>query len=564
MKKGLLIAISAIIVITLLIFKINDNTYLYVNPFTNTDVLPYISHTIKDMNKIVNRSMFPLKLKHPEMKVLYSKAYGSGFLKHNKTPNDFDYGIGIYLGKYEFDGKNSQDIATDINQKISDIYSNIYSNLNKTDKYFTNEDETSSLHTQKDFQYQTEILSEGLYRIFRDKPYLVQAENATILVKDDELVRTNTPLIKAYTDTIQYYKNERTQTLKKVSISANFYADIKYNDRTKFATIIPEVVSGTVVRNTRTDFVPEIYTSNSKNWLKYFIIRNDNHTYLTSLFTSFSDLMFSAIEETSYIKKLKRIEQSMYNIYPILSDEIKNDITEIIDTNINEDLVLLNDFETLFRNLVVVGSHPKYFFAMKPTGILNSQFYTTKNFLTEIENKKIFNKNDYNKINDICKAVVDDILQTDNINKLLWNTHNLTIYYTNFSNIIANHMKQDINPDKIAKFNRTFSEIFTKSGFHKVDLYLIDENNIGIKSDDFTKMIKDFDKFAQQNDLPNVNYKLVQQKDMLNKNSIQTLWARFNSTSQEEKYYNEIKQKLIEDRKNYNIKRKFAIPKFFL
>ena len=87
-------------------------------------------------------------------------------------------------------------------------------------------------------------------------------------------------------------------------------------------------------------------------------------------------------------------------------------------------------------------------------------------------------------------------------------------------------------------------------------MYWLNSNTIGILEDDFTKNIKDFREFAKDNKLIDVNYKLIKESEIPNLKIRYDIYARNNSTDSENKAYKNLQDKLLQDKKNFNIKKK--------
>ena len=114
---------------------------------------------------------------------------------------------------------------------------------------------------------------------------------------------------------------------------------------------------------------------------------------------------------------------------------------------------------------------------------------------------------------------------------------------------------------KIERYIAIFNQIYIDAGYHKVSLYWLDKNTIGILKDDFTKNIKDFNDFAKQNNLVTINYKLIKPEQAPSLTLRYDILARYNSTEDESKEYERFKEKLLKDRANFTIKEKFVILK---
>lgn len=111
--------------------------------------------------------------------------------------------------------------------------------------------------------------------------------------------------------------------------------------------------------------------------------------------------------------------------------------------------------------------------------------------------------------------------------------------------------------DKLNSFVQLFNKIYTDAGFHKVTLYWLDRNTMGVSNDSFTRNIKDLKQFAKSNNLADVNYKLLKPGEIPHVPVKYTVWTRYNPTEIEEANYQKLRQALLDDKKNFKIKRKF-------
>jgi hypothetical protein len=98
-----------------------------------------------------------------------------------------------------------------------------------------------------------------------------------------------------------------------------------------------------------------------------------------------------------------------------------------------------------------------------------------------------------------------------------------------------------------------FGKIYTDAGYHEVTCYLLDKHTVGILADSYTKTIKDLSKFATDNNIANLNVKLI---DKAPANSVgYKVWAISESNTVFEQLHNA----MLEDKKNYKIRRKIII-----
>ena len=104
---------------------------------------------------------------------------------------------------------------------------------------------------------------------------------------------------------------------------------------------------------------------------------------------------------------------------------------------------------------------------------------------------------------------------------------------------------------KLQSYLDYFKSLLINAGYHVILCYWIDDYTIGILKDDFTKNIKDLNKFAKDNIFIDAKYVLVNENQIPSKAKRYRAWVRYNPTVDEEKYYQEIKKASQNDMKKY-------------
>ena len=106
---------------------------------------------------------------------------------------------------------------------------------------------------------------------------------------------------------------------------------------------------------------------------------------------------------------------------------------------------------------------------------------------------------------------------------------------------------------------KTFNDIYENAGFHKIDLYWLDKNTLGVKKDSFTSKIpeNELHRMALENRLIDVEYKFVDPSKINLYRVRYSVWVRYNSTDKENENYQKLRKILLDDKKNFNIKRVF-------
>lgn len=580
MKKSLLLFILVVLIVYL-VFDRFAIQLVWVNPNVNTKVFPYISKALKKLDNGIDYSALAMQSCGKDVKILYKNAYGSGFLKNNPIPNDLDYSIGVYLGEYEFDGKNSREIAKDIDEKMTLFQTEFYSYINTINpgKFYSDYDILTSLSTLfSKREANIESISKSIPKLFNHQDYIIYTDKILvdnnnneihmmfpfILKKNEILIEDYSP-IELFTNTVKYDKTNRDM-LREVTIVADFYVNIKKGDDIVNAEIVAESFTGQRLQLTRRFFVPIIFTGNSSaRYLKNLNLLTNDEDYLEYRLFNFRRHLqeFSNLNELQErpVKLFKRVLQCADLIAPVLDPHTADDIYQTIEYNLkNPKIQLLNDYQTAFGNLVQIVSMPNLYLKIQYNNKVTAHLNTMKQIVEEMKQTKTLKDNELaiveNYTNDLANRA-----------KLINSEFRLKDYYKYIMktaktpmDIVENAINQNTkDKEKIISYIDTFTKIMTMAGFHKIDMCWLDTKTVGIVRDDFTNTIpeKDLKNMATQNKLADVNYKFINKKDLYGPKVRYAVWVRYNSTQKENEVWETMKTKLLDDKDNFNIKRRF-------
>ena len=120
---------------------------------------------------------------------------------------------------------------------------------------------------------------------------------------------------------------------------------------------------------------------------------------------------------------------------------------------------------------------------------------------------------------------------------------------------------QSAMPNKVYGYSDKFLDIIKKAGFHQINICWLDKNLIGVVKDSFTSNIPEnkLKEMAIQNGLVECEYKFIDQSMLAGPKVRHIVFVRYNSTQNENKFWQEMQNKLIADKNNFNIKRRFII-----
>ena len=576
MKKNYVLLILVIILIYLIIDRFTVQ-FVWVNPNVNTKVFPYISKSIEKIDTAAEYAAATVK----GCKLIYRNGYGSGFIKNNPIPNDLDYAIGVNLGTFEYNGKNSREIARLLNEKMISFQIAMYNfiNDNYSKEFFTNYTVLGTLQNLYIKQNETiEDIQEGIPEIFKHKNYIKYTKKIMydkyekeipmlfpFILKDNEILIEDYAPLYVYTNTIKYSKNTRTM-LRELSIIIDFYADIKYGDDIVHAEIVAESFSGQRLQLSRRFFVPIVFTSSFK-YLKNLNMLNDDEKYIEYRMFNFKRHLqeFSNLKELQDrpIKLYKRVLQCTDLILPVLDNKTAEEINTTINKTLNNPKIkLLNDYQTALNNLIQITSMPNMYLKAQYNNEITNHVNVMKQIL--IEMKPIFNEAEYKILEEFTNNLYSELKSVNSPVKLK-EFHKLTLNDEVVNILNKTIVKTATDTDKILSYINVFNNILKNSGFHKFDICWLDKNLMGIVKDDFTKQIseKDLKSFAIANDLADVEYKFIDKKELSGPKVRYTVWVRYKPTLSEEIFWNDVKVKLLKDKKRFNIKFQIVNQIFF-
>ena len=583
MKKNILLCVLVLLLVYL-ICKGCVVQFVWVNPNVNTNVLPYISKSVKELDNALNHSVLAMKSNQMAIKIIYKNAYGSGFLNHNPIPNDLDYSIGVYLGEYEFDGTNNREIAKSIDEKMTIFQTEFYSYINTVapGKFYSDYNVLTSLQTLfNKREANIKSISASIPELFKDKPYIVYTDKLLIdsnkkeihmtfpfILKKNEILIEDYNPIEVFTNLVKYDDNTRNM-LREITIVTDFYVDIKQGDKIVNAEIVAESFTGQRLQLTRRFFVPVVFAGNSSaKYLKNLNLLTDDDTYLEYRLFNFKRHLqeFNNLNELKErpVKLFKRVLQCADLIMPVLDENTVNDINETIYKNLsNPKIQLVNDYQTAYGNLIKITSMPNlYLKAQYNNSQITKHLNLMKQIVEEMKATNQFKKEDIAEL----EAYTNDLAERA---KLINSEYRLKDYYKKImksanktSDLLEKIVDENTeDKDKIIDYIDTFNKIMTMAGFHKIEMCWLEKDLLGVVKDDFTSKIpeKNLKLMAKENDLADVEYKFIDKSVLSGPKVRYSVWVRYNPTEKEDEVWAKMKRQLLEDKQNFKIKRRFVL-----
>ena len=570
--KKILITILSIFTLAILGVYTYDNGYVfsYTSPYNYTKVYPYIAKSTKHMNSMIyNAVNGSLKEFNKDAKVVFVNGYGSGFVKGNDASSDYDYSAGINLGKYKYTGDNEMDIAKSVLNQIARFQNSIYSSAEIYPEF-----EVQSMGTPRRIGLSTNsdeniaLVAESIKKGVLGKPYSVILKGRDYNLTEDELILPDYVLVKLYSKEISYAKNYRNM-LREFTVYSEFYVDIETESGIKTYEMVTESFGGKRDFQAKfKKFIPNVFTDfNSIKYAHQFYKFDSIDEYIDLRMSSYCSHFMNpefldAVGEVSPIKVIKRILQDVYSIYPILPKKEADDIIKLTTENLqDEKMIIINDCYVLLENIKDCTKTPN---SMKRFVYITSGFLKSLDkVLKEMKNEYQFTNEELKPFIDYYNLVAKALVDIDNLQPQVQEKLPTKQLYE----LMAKYTK---DKDKLFEYSDYMNKVLETAGIHKIQLWQDRPNHVYIVKDDFTKNIppSDFAKLEPLNGFQVWAYNDHTKFDIVDKSKYKAdlrdllnCWVRYKTTPEEDAVWKEMQDKLVKDKRHYNLKLRFGIAR---
>lgn len=553
-------------------------TFVWVNPYTYTGSYSQIAKIIRKIDKNLDFAYKYSKSEGNGFEYIFENAYGSGFLNNNLIPNDLDYSVGLNLGEYVYDGTNSREIASSVVDKMNSFqYLFNYSVNSAEDKQvYIDKSQIEILGVNTNYRKQyISAIANNLANALTGKEYIsytVKQVSETDEMEMPYVMRPYEILVEDYDPIMLYsdlveYKTKSPRYVRSISIIPEFFMTVSQKDKPESARVIeivPESFLGERMQLSRRFFASSTFTGvKSKKFLQNLSYLNDDDAYLEHRMISFrrhlQEISNIEVMKDRPIKMLKRIMQTADIASPLLDKEVKSDISNMILENMqNRDIQLLNEYSNICTTLLLIQSRPNLYLKLLRDGKIKQMHNVLLVTVDEMQERE--NIKNVDVLKDFAYKTLGKIL-------LMEDTQDVVIFkkavfeekFKAVNDIINENafaLMQD--KEKMDKYILMFNKLYTDAGYHKVALYWLDKNTIGVLKDDFTKNIKDLKDFAKVNGLADVDYKFVTPSQVPRLTVKYGVWARYNPTKLEQENFDRMNKLFLADKKNFKIKLRYV------
>ena len=556
-------------------------TFLYLIPYTETKRFRDIAVTIKTLDKALDFTQNISERDGYPFKYIFKNAYGSGFLKNNPIPNDLDFAVGVYLGEYVYDGSNADEIANSIVDKMDSfqyLFNSYINTLNDGSLYidktiFQILNDTASVHRRN-----VQVVSSSIPTVLAGRDYIRYTQKTMdgtpdgekvelpYILKSNEILIEEYPPINLFSDSILYNSN-MPRYMRTISIIPEFFVKIKSNDKNVTVEVVPEAFLGERLQLSRRFFASTVFVGiNSAGYLNNLSYIKEDEDYLYYRMFSYrrhlQEISNLKLIKDRPVKMLKRIMQTADIISPVIDKQDYREIADIVNQNLSDrDIQLLNEYSNICVNIYLIQESPQLFLRLLEEQKIRVMYDTMTKCLDELEMRAEISEGMIDNLRKFQVAQLQKMFLLQNSSEVIaFRDLLLAKNLDNIQRIINKTIFEKLHDkDKLNSYIDLFNKIYTDAGYHKVTLYWLDRNTMGVLNDSFTKNIKDFKQFAAENNLADTEYKLLKPGENPKTAVKYTVWTRYNSSYEEDINYQKLRKALLDDKKNFKLKRKFVI-----
>ena len=583
MRKKIIFSVILVLIISLIFcFSARFKTikYEWYEPTVETSNMPYIAETVKPYLDALKTAEMESTSTNAPIKLMYLLLYGSSITKNNPMPNDIDCSTHIFVGEYDYNGNNEKEIASSIVDRIEKFYylsflnadklSNIYP-YKKADKIYASQNKYHNIITDS--------IAKHFSAAINGKPYLLNTETQIdkkfpdfttqyALLEPDTIVLKNEFYSTFFFSDSIIFNKKTLKYIRSLTDHPVFYVKINYNGKSKYIQIISDKLSSKAFAP-HEDIIFNIVLvgSDSKTDITNLYSLKDNDLFLLKRRRAYETHLKSLNNESAIklrtLKMYKRLLQCAMIVKQYIGNKSYSEIYDFIsEYQNNRDVQLINDFENICDNMLILSTSTNLYLTMQKNGKFKSTYNKLLAIIDEMDkrgNIRLSSVRQYRYFvrHDLLQFItLKDTLNLKNELKTIKKTFEGEIFeyiYSDYRSLIK-------DPNKLNKHIQTIEKPYIESGFHEVKYYWINSNTIGIIKDDFTSKIKDKNKFIKENNLPPINIQFVNLPDNIynsddsdNENEkdkdiiiLYRMYARYNPTQNENEHYEKLKKSFLE------------------
>lgn len=542
------ITISLLIAVPLALIIKNAYVCYYVNPNTNTSVFSHLANTNQNLNTVLKKITTSKNKINTNSKVIYTQGIGNTYLKNNNQNTEYNYIVGINLGKYIYNGTNEQDIANAVYQSIYEIKTQVPQELEDTGFF---ELKSNKRHTTgKD----VEVLTTSIRYVIAGNPYTLKMGGIGYKLKNKEVLLYKYEPIVLLNKGILYNKNTQP-ILQKITVYEDYYFDIVNlkNKKTIRVNIVPKNIkfpNKNLITGTYTGF-ESITKANDKIKEEHFfddIIKTYATLYVNPSYLTVTTSTHNPIEI------IKRIMQSGYLLEKIIPryivSEMKNNTKKILE---NESIKLFNDYYSAIDLVTEIAQSKNTYDQLKTNGELKNLIKGMEQILMTAINDPSITLDELKPLFTIQKQLIENQDALANLNYITENLGKTTKAYIH--KLIINRIPEI---DKYIIYSVYMDKILESAGIYHIKANI--DNGIKVLNNGFLNGIQE----SEYENIKTYNLANIMTANVTlygGINATNDYWVSYNPTEIQKIALDSIKKHLSDAKSNYKLRFRFGFKK---
>lgn len=514
----------------------------YVNPYTNVTTFSYLAQTSQDLNKIIRKSLTARNRINRTSKIIYTQDIGNSLLKNNKMATEYNYVVGINIGKYRTDGTNTDAIAKIVYQAIHETKKQIPQELEKTN-YF-------SYTPQKRYSTETNqnLLSTSIKYVLSKNPYTLKFGGIEYKLKNNEALLYNYDPIVLYTRDISYGKDYPTR-LRKITIYEDYYFDVVdiKNKKTIRVNVTPahmKYPNKKLVSGSFTGITSFKKASTSIQDSSFF--DDIMKTYASSYVDPYNMTTLTKINPVDVVEKITQNGYLLQSIIPshIVSEMISNAEKVLQDKTIS----IFNEYYSCLNLISEISNNKNTYTQLKTNGELAKLIKDMEQILMIAINDSSISLNQLQPLFNIQKTLQNN---TDNLAQIV--KDDIPTIKEYLHGLISERIP---NRDKYILYSLYMDKILESAGIYHVKANL--NYGISVLNNKFINNIPE-NEYKNVVSYNNTNIMKANLKFTNSLDATHNYLMSYNPTEIQKITLDEIKKHILQDKSNYKLRLRFGI-----
>lgn len=547
-KKHLRNLILLLIIVSLPLLAVVTNFYVqsFVNPNTNTATFSKIARISSNLNTVLKKATKSDRKINKTSKIMYTQGIGQSFVKGNIYAPQYDYVVGVNLGRYRYDGTNQQNIANNVYQSIIEMQRQIGEEAKESGFYvFVG---APSRTTNAD----TTALATSIKNTESGQDYVIKNAYTNYTMHSDEVLLPNYKPVILYTNNLKLSK-EYYSRLRKITVYDEYYFDL-VNLKTKKTTRLFVVPAG--IKYPDKNLVEGVYTGikATRQASKYKLT---DEQYLNKIMRTYSALYVNPTNMTTsvdyspvdvVVRVLQCANLLESSIPRYIVSEIRKNSTDILQ---NQSLSLLNDYYYGIEMLNEIATSQQTYNALKESGELNKLVKSMEHILMGIINDKNITIDDVRPLFPFQKEIAVAQADYSMFKNAMSSNADITKKYLH--QVISNKIALR---DKYIVYSIYMDKLLENGGIHHIKLEQ-QGDSVNVLGDKYTSRIPaaEYSKMTVYNrDNSNVFTQYTWVKVVGRIGATHDYWVKYHPSEMEEVTLKDIKRYLIKNKSRYRLR----------